>query len=1097
MEGIKITLDCAQAEFITHERAVISLKGGELYVLSLIADAMRTVRGFHFDRAAGSVLTTCLAVCEDNYLFLGSRLGNSLLLQFTDKDVDNPPVIVRDQPPQKKKKMESDWLASDVGDIHDIDLEVYGSRIDELNATTTNAITSYNFEVCDSILNVGPCGHVAMGQPAFLSEELQSATKADPDIELVSTSGHGKNGALCVLQQTVRPQVVTTFELPGVTDMWTVIGKDSQVEDGLGHAFLILSRAESTMVLQTGQEINELDQSGFSTEGPTVFCGNLGDNQWIIQVGPKSIRLLDGLNLVQNLPLDLGSPIVHVSAADPYLIALTEDGQLILLSLDQGSFKSHKAEISIVKANLKSKSRLVTACAYKDVSGLFTTNIPEELNNEKTLQQASKLVVAEANASKPGGEIDDEDELLYGESAPNLFDKAAHEAKGADGQDSKHKSWKRFLNPPKATYWAFALRENGSLEVMSLPDFTVKYLIHNLNLAPNVLTDALFTSSMPSGHLDQEDMPKINEIAMIALGEQQRRPLLMARTSDHELLVYEVFPFYDKLEEKQLKMRLKKVKHHLILRERKSKTKRERQQLNKNQIRFFRDVAGYEGVFLCGPYPHWLLLTGRGEFRTHPMGIDSSVPCFAEFHNINCPHGFIYFNRKSELRICVLPTHLSYDAPWPVRKVPLRCTPHFVAYHLESKTYAVVTSTTDTTEKVWKFNGDDKELVTEERDARFPWPTVDSFHLQLYSPLSWEAIPGTKIALEDYEKCLGMKHLYLTSEGLHSGEKGYMVVATSYCYGEDVTPRGYIRIYDIIEVIPEPGQPLTKNKIKPVYEKEQKGPITAIDAVNGFLVATVGQKIYIFQFKNQDLFGVAFIDSQIYIHSLCTMKSFILVGDVMKSVDLLQFQQDYRTLAVISRDPRPLEVYSVEFVVDNANLAFAVTDADKNVTVYMYQPEAKESNGGQKLVRKADFHLGQHINHMFRVRSKITDPSASGRILTGWEKRQVLWFATLDGAFGHLLPCSEKTYRRLLMLQNVLLTSIPHVAGLNPKSFRMLKQRRKELLNPSRSIIDGELVFKFSDLPYSQRAEIAKKIGIKPNDIMDDLAELDRMAAHF
>ena len=101
--------------------------------------------------------------------------------------------------------------------------------------------------------------------------------------------------------------------------------------------------------------------------------------------------------------------------------------------------------------------------------------------------------------------------------------------------------------------------------------------------------------------------------------------------------------------------------------------------------------------------------------------------------------------------------------------------------------------------------------------------------------------------MEEYERCTGMKHLYLTSEGLHSGEKGYMVLATAFCYGEDVTPRGYIRIYDIIEVIPEPGQPLTKNKLKTVYEKEQKGPITAVDAVNGFLVATVGQKIYIFQ----------------------------------------------------------------------------------------------------------------------------------------------------------------------------------------------------------------------------------------------------------
>ena len=83
------------------------------------------------------------------------------------------------------------------------------------------------------------------------------------------------------------------------------------------------------------------------------------------------------------------------------------------------------------------------------------------------------------------------------------------------------------------------------------------------------------------------------------------------------------------------------------------------------------------------------------------------------------------------------------------------------------------------------------------------------------------------------------------------------------------------------------------------------------------------------------------------------------------------------------------------------------------------------------------------------------------------------------------------------MLQNVLVNSTPHTAGLNPKGFRTLKQRRKELLNPSRGVIDGELVFSFSDLPHAQKNEIARKIGTNPVDIMDDLAELDRMAAHF
>ena len=63
-------------------------------------------------------------------------------------------------------------------------------------------------------------------------------------------------------------------------------------------------------------------------------------------------------------------------------------------------------------------------------------------------------------------------------------------------------------------------------------------------------------------------------------------------------------------------------------------------------MRPFLNVAGYDGVFLSGPYPHWLMLTSRGELRAHPMGIDGPVPCFAPFHNVNCPQGFLYFNRS-------------------------------------------------------------------------------------------------------------------------------------------------------------------------------------------------------------------------------------------------------------------------------------------------------------------------------------------------------------------------------------------------------------------------------------------------------------------
>jgi|SRR6218665_978149 len=52
----------------------------------------------------------------------------------------------------------------------------------------------------------------------------------------------------------------------------------------------------------------------------------------------------------------------------------------------------------------------------------------------------------------------------------------------------------------------------------------------------------------------------------------------------------------------------------------------------------------------------------------------------------------------------------------------------------------------------------------------------------------------------------------------------------------------------------------------------------------------------------------------------------------------------------------------------------------------------------------------------------------------------MICLASLDGSIGFLLPIPEKTYRRLLMLQNTLNSLLPHLAGLNPKAYRLATQ---------------------------------------------------------
>ena len=105
--------------------------------------------------------------------------------------------------------------------------------------------------------------------------------------------------------------------------------------------------------------------------------------------------------------------------------------------------------------------------------------------------------------------------------------------------------------------------------------------------------------------------------------------------------------------------------------------------------------------------------------------------------------------------------------------------------------------------------------------------------------------------------------------------------------------------------------------------------------------------------------------------------------------------------------------------------------------------------------------------------------------------------ATLDGGLGYVLPIPEKVYRRLLMLQAKLSSGLPHIAGLNPKAFRMFRTKHQYLYNPQKNILDGDLLMTYPRLGLKQRNDFAKQIGTSPAQILDDLKEMDKITTHF
>uniref|UniRef100_A0AAY4D4H2 Cleavage and polyadenylation specificity factor subunit 1 n=1 Tax=Denticeps clupeoides TaxID=299321 RepID=A0AAY4D4H2_9TELE len=908
-EEVKLTLDCSQAAFIASDKMVISLKGGEIYVLTLITDGMRSVRSFHFDKAAASVLTTCMMTMEPGYLFLGSRLGNSLLLRYTEKLQETPLDEDREKDKDKenkKKRVDSsaNWTGAKAAQLDELDeIEVYGSE-----AQSGTQLATYTFEVCDSILNIGPCANASIGEPAFLSEEFQS--NPEPDLEVVVCSGYGKNGALSVLQRSIRPQVVTTFELPGCHDMWTVIASEEKPEQKLEatveddknkHGFLILSREDSTMV------------------------------------SPNGIRLLEGETTLNLHFTALSSPTCFKFETVFFFFYTHFD-----LSPQQ--------------------SRVITLCAYRDVSGMFTTEnkISFTIRDDTVVRCHSETETLFQDMSNT---VDDEEEMLYGDSSPLFSPTKDEPSHGGLASAAPYSGKVGGHNKQEPTHWCMVVRENGVME--------------------RVLVDSSAGQSAAQGEGKKEEVtrqgeiPLVKEVALVSLGYNRSRPYLLVHV-EQELLIYEAFPYDQQQAQNNLKVRFKKIPHNINFREKKPKiSKKDKRPEGPGEdifgvkgrvarFRYFVDISGYSGVFICGPSPHWMLVTSRGAMRLHPMIIDGPIESFSPFHNVNCPKGFLYFNKQV--------------------------------------------------------------LITKD--------------------------------------------------------------------GEEVTCRGRILILDVIEVVPEPGQPLTKNKFKVVYEKEQKGPVTALCHCSGYLVSAIGQKIFLWSLKDNDLTGMAFIDTQLYIHQMFSIKNFILAADVMKSISLLRYQEESKTLSLVSRDAKPLEVYSIEFMVDNNQLGFLVSDRDKNLLVYMYLPEAKESFGGMRLLRRADFNVGAHVNTFWRMPCRGALDAASKKTFS-WDNKHITWFATLDGGIGLLLPMQEKTYRRLLMLQNALTTMLPHYAGLNPKAFRMLHTDRRTLQNPVRNILDGELLNKYLYLSTMERSELAKKIGTTADIILEDLLEIDRVTAHF
>ncbi|RWW84828.1 hypothetical protein BHE74_00006544, partial [Ensete ventricosum] len=273
--------------------------------------------------------------------------------------------------------------------------------------------------------------------------------------------------------------------------------------------------------------------------------------------------------------------------------------------------------------------------------------------------------------------------------------------------------------------------------------------------------------------------------------------------------------------------------------------------------------------------------------------------------------------------------------------------------------------------------------------------------------------------------------------------------------------------------------------VSEVYSKELKGAVSALASLQGHLLVASGPKITLHKWTGTELNGIAFYDAPLHVVSLnivsISVKNFVLLGDIHKSIYFLNWKEQGAQLSLLAKDFGSLDCYATEFLIDGSTLSLVVSDDDKNIQVkyfvssdcpmlvldchlnslqiFYYAPKTLESWKGQKLLPRAEFHAGTHVTKFLRLQMLSTafdrTNTAPGSDKTN---RFALLFSTLDGSIGCIAPLDELTFRRLQTLQRKLVDAVPHTCGLNPRSFRQFRSNGKAHRPGPDNMVDCELL---------------------------------------
>ncbi|KAJ7757023.1 CPSF A subunit region-domain-containing protein [Mycena metata] len=589
--------------------------------------------------------------------------------------------------------------------------------------------------------------------------------------------------------------------------------------------------------------------------------------------------------------------------------------------------------------------------------------------------------------------------------------------------------------------WLVLVRPQGVVEIWTLPKLSLVFSTNALADLQNVITDS-HQPPTPSPLEDPPRKPQDLDIEQILIAAARGIVFLPVAGN-----VSEERPAA--LRDSTLNIKFVKILSKSFEIQRPDEAEKsilaEQKRISRQFIPFITSRPGGQslaGVFFTGDRPSWILATNKSCVKIHPSG-HSVVHAFTACSLWDSKGDFLLYSEEGPSLLEWLPD-FNLDTSLPSKSVPRGRSYSSVVFDPST---SLIVAASSLQADFASFDEDGNRMW--EPDApNVADPLCDCSCLELISPDLWITMDGFEFATNEF----------ITSMSCW---------APPINRGEDLAAKGSTYVFEIVEVVPDPAlAPKRWYKLRLRFRDDAKGPVTAVCGFNGYLVSSMGQKIF-------------FLDVGVYVTSLRTLKNLLLIGDAVKSITFVAFQEDPYKLVILAKDITRVCVTSGDFFFADGEMAIVTSDEEGVIRMYEYDPRDSESKDGRftYLILRTEFHAQTEYRTSALIARRTKEESVipQAKLICG----------STDGSLRGLIPVDEATAKRLQLLQGQLTRNIQHIAGLNPKALRIV--RNDFVSKPlSKGILDGNLLTHFEALPITRQNEMTRQIGTERTQILKD-----------